>query len=222
MRRTCLALLALATIAAPSALAENQIWTAAGAKAKPFQNDRIELTFDADFRFQPDGELDTTELRPGIGYKLDDTFKLSGGYLWANVRQDGPDRREHRLWQQLSYDMAEALGGDIAGRTRIEQRQRENWDDTGWRWRQEFSFSRPLEGTPLTLKLSTDVHFELNETDWGQDPGFSENRAQAVMEWETHSGIVWEFGYLNQFSPARNGEASETNHHLVIGLSKEF
>lgn len=222
MKRPLPTLIFLAGIIAQAAAAENQIWTAAGMKAKPFNNEDVELTLDGDFRYQPDGDLHTVEIRPGIGYKINDRFKISGGYLWANVRRDGPDRREHRLWQQLSYDITESLGGELAGRSRIEQRQRKNFNDTGWRWRQEFSFSRPLEGSPFTLKLSTDLYFELNDTDWGQDTGFSENRAQALLEWETGSGIVWEAGYLNQFSPARNGEASETNHHIVVGLSKSF
>ena len=221
MRHTCIALTALACGLAPAAYAENQIWTAVGLKAKPFVNERIDLSFDSDFRYQPDGDLDTVELRPGIGYRLNDRFKVSGGYLWASARRSGPDRKEHRLWQQLSYDLTEGFGGEFAGRSRLEERRREGWDDTGWRLRQEFSFTRPLDGTPFDLTASTDLYFELNETDWGQTTGFTEARSQLLLGWDMNETVSWEFGYLNQFEHEKDAP-DNTNHHIVLGLTKSF
>ncbi len=221
MKRISFSLIALTCAAAPAAMAENQVWTEAGISAEPFANKAIDLDFDADLRYQPDGDLDTIELRPGIGYRLNDRFKISGGYLWASVRQDGPDRIEHRLWQQVSYDFTEAWGLEFDGRTRLEERRREGWNDTGVRLRQEFGVKRPLEGTPFELSLSTDLYFELNETDWGQVGGFTEARTEAKIEWEASDTVSWDFGYLNQFEYERNGP-DETNHHIVIGVSKDF
>ncbi|MFN3608235.1 MAG: DUF2490 domain-containing protein [Hyphomonas sp.] len=221
MHRISLSLMALASALSPAALAENQIWTAAGAGAKPFQNKAISLDFDADLRYQPDGDLDTIELRPGIGYRLNDRFKISGGYLWASARRDRPDRIEHRLWQQVSYDFGAAYGLEFDGRSRFEERRREGWNDTGVRLRQEFGVKRPLEGTPFVLSLSTDLYFELNKTDWGQAGGFTEARTEAKIEWDASETVSWEFGYLNQFEYDRSGP-DQTNHHIVVGVSKDF
>ena len=221
MQLRILALTALAVAAACPALAENQIWTAAGVSAKPFSNEAISLSFDADLRYQPDGDLDTIELRPGIGYRLNDTFKISGGYLWGSVRQDGPDRKEHRLWQQLSYDFGKAYGFEFDGRSRLEERRREGWDDTGWRLRQEFAAKRPLAGTPFDIALSTDLFFELNDTDWGQSGGFTEARSQLLLVWDISDDVSWELGYMNQFENER-GAPDETNHHIVLTVSRDF
>ncbi len=222
MRHTFFTLTALVlAMACPSAQAENQIWTAAGTSAKPFKNEAVSLTFDADLRYQPDGDLDTVELRPGVGYQLNDRFKVSGGYLWASVRQDGPDRREHRLWQQLGYDLGKTHGFEFDGRTRLEERRREGWNDTGWRVRQEFAVKRPIEGTPFDISLSTDLFFELNDTDWGQEDGFTEARSQLLLGWEMSDKVSWEFGYMNQFEN-EDGTGDETNHHIVISVSRDF
>ncbi|MBY9068309.1 DUF2490 domain-containing protein [Hyphomonas sp. WL0036] len=221
MKHTFLVLTALACCLSPTAMAENQIWTSASVKTKPFTDDRIELSLNSDFRYQPDGDLDTIELRPGIGYKLSKRFKVSGGYLWSSARRSGPDRKEHRLWQQVSYDIVDALGGEFSGRSRLEQRQREGWDDTGLRLRQEFGFDRPIEGTPFELKLSTDLYFELNETDWGQTTGFTEARSEILIGWDLTDTLDMEVGYMNQFENEKGGP-DNTNHHIVLGLSKRF
>jgi len=214
-------MMALACVLPSPAIAENQIWTAVGAGTKPFENKAISLDFDADLRYQPDGDLDTIELRPGIGYRLNDRFKISGGYLWASKRQTGPDRIEHRLWQQVSYDFGEAYGLEFDGRSRLEERRRDDWDDTGLRLRQKFGVKRPLDGTPFELSLSTDLFFELNDTDWGQDDGFTEARTEATIEWKASKTVSWDFGYMNQFENER-GSPDQSNHHIVIGVSKNF
>ena len=87
MKRTCLALAAIASAAAPTALAENQIWTSLDFKKKLASVPGVELTVASEFRFQPDGDLNTFAIRPGIGYKLNDTFKISGGYRYGDAAQ---------------------------------------------------------------------------------------------------------------------------------------
>lgn len=221
MRHVFLAMTALGCAAAPAASAENQIWTDFAVRAKPFANDRIELSLDTSLRFQPDGDLDTIEIRPGIGYKLDKRFRLSGGYLYGSTRREGPDRIEHRLWQQLNYDIAEYGTGKLSGRSQFEQRWREGAGDTGWRLRQQFSYTRPLEGTPFTLGISSDVFVELLETDWGTRPGFTENRARATLQWEVGQGTTFQAGYLNQYLN-RTGQPDDIHHHLYLAVSKRL
>ncbi|MFN4025528.1 MAG: DUF2490 domain-containing protein [Hyphomonas sp.] len=218
MRHVFLAMTALGCATAPVAAAENQIWTDLGVRTKPFSSDRIELSLDSGLRFQPDGDLDTIEIRPGIGYKLDNRFKVSGGYLYASTRRSGPDRVEHRLWQQLNYDIAQLGAGKLSGRSLFEQRRREGADDTGWRLRQQFSYNRALEGTPFTLALSTDIFVELLDTDWGARSGFSENRAKATLQWQSGRNTTWQAGYLNQYLE-REGRPDDSHHHLYLAVS---
>lgn len=221
MKRTCLALAAIASAAAPAALAENQVWTSFDIEKESAANPRVEYQLNAELRYQPDGDLDTIEIRPGVRYRLNDRFDLSGGYLFASSRRDGPDQREHRLWQQLSYDLFEAGDWEFSGRTRIEERWREGQDEMAWRLRQRVGFSHPIPGTELQFDLNSEAFIVLNDTGWTRS-GFQENRARATVEWETGKGLEWSVGYLNQFRNGTGGAEDETNHHIYIGLSAGF
>jgi hypothetical protein len=221
MKRTCLALAAIASAAAPAALAENQIWTNLELKTTPAALSRIELTVNTELRFSPDGDLSTFALSPGIGYRLNDGLKVAAGYRYGTTFRHGPDPREHRLWQQLSYDLFEAGAWEISGRTRLEERWREDADGTALRLRQRFSLSHPVPGTELEFEISNEAYFSLNETTWAPS-GFHENRARAAVDWKAGRGLEWSLGYLNQFRKGTGGSADETNHHLLIGLSAGF
>ncbi|MFN7179838.1 DUF2490 domain-containing protein [Hyphomonas sp.] len=221
MKRTCLALAAIASAAAPAALAENQIWTSLDLEKQSGTNPRIEYQLNTELRYQPDGDLDTIEIRPGVRYRLKNQLDLSGGYLYASSRRDGPDQREHRLWQQLGYDVFKAGDWEFSGRTRIEERWREGADGIGYRLRQRFGVSHPVPGTELQFDLNSEAFIVLNDTGWTRS-GVQENRARATVEWETGKGLEWSAGYLNQFRNGTNGSADETNHHLYIGLSAGF
>lgn len=220
MNRSPLPLLALLAALAPSAAAENQVWTSISLDTKPAEESPYKFELNTELRYQPDGELDTVEIRPGIAYALDNGVTLSGGYLYAQSERAGPDQIEHRLWQRVSYGLAEFGGGKFKGQTRMEERWREGADGTGMRLRQQFALERPISDV-FTLVLSDEVTVGLNETGWGNDKGFQENRAQAVIEWDT-GPATWEFGYLNQRRNGGNGADDDTNHHIVIGLSASF
>lgn len=206
---------------APAALAENQIWTTISLKKKPAADSAYEFELNNELRFQPDGDLDTIEIRPGVTRKLENGLSLSGGYLFASTRRAGPDRREHRLWEQVGYELGEVGGGKVAGRSKIEQRWREGADGTGWRLRQQVSWEHPIAGTDLKFNLSDEATLGLNETSWGNSKGLQENRAKAVVKWKAGKA-TWEVGYLNQYRNGVNGAADEDNHHLVLGLSSSF
>lgn len=219
-RSVSLAVAALA-FAAPAALGENQIWTALDLKKKSAADPRIEFELNTEMRYQPDGDLDATEIRPGISYKLDNGLKLSGGYLYSNTRRAGPDRREHRLWQQVAYDLGDLGKGKLSGRSKLEERWREGRGETGWRLRQQFAYEIPLGAGGLKLGLSDEATIGLNTTDWGHAEGLQENRAKAVVKWKTGKA-GWEMGYMNQYRNGVNGAEDQDNHHIVIALSVGF
>jgi Protein of unknown function (DUF2490) len=221
MNRIFLALAVAASCVAPGAFAENQIWTQIDLAKKLSRESQYEFSLTTELRYQPDGDLDTIEIRPGVTYEIRDGLSVSGGYLYASNRRQGPDRREHRLWQMVSYDLFSVGDGDVAGRSRIEERWREGESGTGWRLRQQFSYTHPIGDTDLKLALSDEVTMGLNTTDWGHSEGLQENRAKAVVKWKM-AGAGWEAGYLNQYRNGINGAADETNDHIFLGVSREF
>jgi len=221
MTRPFLLACAALALAAPVASAENQIWTNYELKKKPTDNVPVELTLNAEVRFEPDAEVSQVVLRPGIGYEVNDRLKISGGYRYGQSVRPGPDQIEHRLWQQAGYDLFSLGAADIAGRTRLEQRFREGRDGTGWRIRQQISLEHPLNSSGVKLSLSDEMLFGLNDTSWGSASGLQENRARATVKWKA-AGAGWELGYLNQFRNGANGAEDETSHHIFVGVSKDF
>ena len=222
MKRLSIALLACCSIATPAALAENEIRAGVGLDANPFSNRNLGLVLDIGSRFRMSGgDLARIELRPGLSYKVDERIRIAGGYYWGSTRQPGPDRIEHRLWQQASYDIGKGAGFQFAGRTRAEQRWRDGWNDTGLRIRQRVSAKYPIAGTNLSLEGSSEAFFELSNTDWGAHSGLGEWRNQIVVEWELSNQLSIEAGYLNVFENEQSGP-DETDHHIVIGLARSF
>jgi hypothetical protein len=221
MNRYCLLALTGLALSSGPALAENQIWTSYELKKSATDTFPLELTLNAEVRYEPDLVANQYVLRPGIGYKVNDRLKISGGYRYGQAVRDGDDQIEHRLWQQASYDLFEAGKFEFAGRTRLEQRQREGADGTGWRIRQQIAVERPLEGTGLTLVVSDEVFFGLEEAPWGNADGLQENRLRTNFKWKA-AGIGWEVGYLNQYRNGVNGADDTTDDHISLGISKSF
>lgn len=204
-----------------AAFAEDEIWTNYEFKKKPTGNIPVELTLNGEIRFEPDADVSQFVIRPGIGHKVNDWLKISGGYRYGQTIRPGPDQIEHRLWQQASYDLFSLGKTEFAGRTRIEQRFREGTDGTGWRVRQQFSLEHPLNDSGVKLALSDELIFGLNDTSWGSASNLQENRARATIKWKA-AGAGWDFGYLYQYRNRVNGAQDEHNDHIYVGVSKDF
>ena len=221
MKRTLLALAVAAASSAPGAFAENEIWTTYEIEKSATERFPIILSLNAEVRFEPDAVASQFVLRPGIGFEVNDRLEISAGYRYGQTVRDGDDQIEHRLWQQAEYDLFELGEVGIEGRTRLEQRQREGADGTGWRIRQRISLERPLEGTNLTLVVSDEAFVGFAEAPWGNADGLQENRARVEIEWEA-AGIGWEAGYLNRYRNGVNGAEDTIDHNVSLGISKEF
>jgi hypothetical protein len=215
MKRTFVAIAAVAASAAPGALAGNQIWIQADLEKSLPGEPRAALGLDTEMRYQPDGQLAAFVIRPKLSFEVNERLEVSGGYRYSQAIRTGADQIEHRLWQQAEYALFEAWGGEFSARTRLEQRYREGGSGTGWRVRQRIGLDYPLGGTALTLTLSEEIMLGLNTTVWGSDSGLQESRSRAGLEWMM-AGTEWELGYLQR---DRDGETSD---HIVIGVSKEL
>lgn len=226
MRR--LALLLLAALLAPTPAhaqdSDEGAWLAFAGQGRleGARASGLRWWFDAHARFFDDSDgFETSILRPGIGYDLGERATLWLGYAW--IRNDPPAGAfdEQRVWQQWTWGRAYGWGTPFL-RTRLEQRFDERGGDTGWRLRQFVRWTRPLsDGSRLGWRVWDEVFYDLNDTSWGQDVGFRQNRAFAGLGWALDGQLTLELGYLNQ-RLWRDGARDSSNHVLAITLLGNF
>jgi hypothetical protein len=177
--------------------------------------------FDGQMRFfEEDGGFGQSLVRPGVGYKLTDKLTLWSGYAWIHTETGtAPDTEEHRVWEQVTWSHNfDPTTLDL--RSRLEQRLMETGDDTGLRFRQQVAIHRPIGfASNFTWVVSDEFFFNLNDTDWGANSGFDQNRAFLGVGWKPSSKHVWriETGYLNQFIDRSSGDDT-CNHLLTMNL----
>ncbi len=172
--------------------------------------------FDGHARFFDDtGGFGQSIVRPGIGYALSDSVVLWAGYGWIRTSPvANQDFDEHRVWQQITW--SENLDPVSLGfRTRLEQRFLDTGSDTGWRLRQLVSMRRPLGCSPFTLVAWDELFIHLNDTDWGANAGFNQNRLFLGfgLKRDPASPYRVEVGYLNQFVNRRSRD--DLNNHIL-------
>ena len=177
-------------------------------------------------RWSDDGEhYSTTLLRPGLGYALSDRVSLWAGYTWIhNDPIGGTAFVGQDVWQQLLWNVPVA-GVTLTSRTRLEQRFREDFGETGWRLRQFVKATLPIAADgDLFLAAFDEVLHDVNDTAWGQRTGMRDNRAFAGLGWKFDAGGggsgAIEIGYLNQWLDRPGTDAM--NHLLAINLFLNF
>ncbi len=158
-------------------------------------------------------------IRGGLGYDLMEKLNLWLGY--AYITTDRPFARdpfdEHRVWQQLLWTKPFALG-TFMSRTRMEQRFMEIGNETGWRFRQFFKLTVPLEFAPDFMWVAyNEVFVDLNKTDWKPANGFDQNRFFTGLGYRFTPNIHTEIGYMNQFIRRKNNP-DFVNHNLSVNF----
>jgi hypothetical protein len=197
---------------------DRQVWTAVSFTGPVWEDSRLLMWFDGHARFSDDaGGLGVSILRPGLGWKVNDKVSLWSGYARVTSDTGSGDIEEDRFWQQSTYSLPGFLDGHVSGRTRLEQRWRDIGDGTGWRLRQSFRWSKQISETPLSLVLWNETFVAFNETDWGQQSGYDQNRAFAGVGFKMNERSQIDFGYLNNH--IRRSGPDTSNHNLVVSLS---
>jgi Protein of unknown function (DUF2490) len=169
--------------------------------------------------FNDAAKLGQSIIRPGLGYKLSDNVSIWLGYGWIATWPVGRDPTdEHRIWQQLSWSKPYSWG-NLATRTRLEQRFLSNGDDTGWRFRQFIKYTHPLFTERTYLSVWNEVFVNINSTDWGATSGFGQNRIFAGLGVfiDSKRHYRFELGYLNQFIDHKN-RTDRMNHLISASL----
>lgn len=203
--RTLLKVVLLSTVPCLPAIADTEddgrIWLNLNAQAQlPIEN--LNAYFEFQPRWREDGEeFDQRLIRPALFYKLTPQASVWLGY--ANVlthRLTTGTTDEDRLWQQFQYNHKLTNGITLQSRTRLEQRWLSNGDDVGHRVRQLFRVTRPFASLPdLSLVGWDEVFVNFNETDWGAQSGFDQNRAFIGLGYAFTPRLRVEAGYLNQY-----------------------
>ena len=184
-------------------------------------SNRLKWWFDGHLRLFDDLDgFGQSIVRPGLGWQLDDHSTLWAGYGWIHV---SPAIRaefdEHRVWQQWTWSK-EFDPFKVALRSRLEQRFLETGDDTGLRFRQFIRSQRSLGPcSPLLLVVWDELFFHLNDTDWGANRGFDQNRVFVGIGLKQFPSSRWrtELGYLNQ-AINTNGRPNIVNHIFALNL----
>jgi hypothetical protein len=168
-------------------------------------------------RFRDEGShFDQVLIRPAVIYDFNKQTSAWLGY--ANVITDPAGRKsfeEHRVWQQILHNFTPIGEIKIQSRTRLEQRFIENSHKTGHKIRQMLRITAPSGISPRLLLVAYDEYFlNLNDTDYGAERGFDQNRAFVGVNWALDNHMKLEVGYLNQYI---NGQRADSMNHVLSG-----
>ena len=203
---------------------DTQLWTAFAVNGPAGEDDnRFLLWFDAHARYSEDvTRLGVSIIRPGVGYKVNNRLSVWAGYAYVVSRADGRDNiTDNRIWQQATYKIASGPWGSLSGRTRVEQRFLSTGEDTGHRIRQNLRISKPIPDTKWTLTAWNEVFINLNDTDFGDEAGYGQNRAFVGANVALPNSLKLEGGYLYN-NIRRVGAENSNNSNISIALSAKF
>jgi len=177
---------------------EFQIWNAllGTANTSP-RTPRLKLWLDVHARR---GDDDVVAIfRPGAGVQVSSWLTFWLGYAWVPVWTEAPDppRNEHRFWQQVTLSFSNEHGLSFQSRSRFEFRFVEDGDDIGFRFRQFVRLNyQPSTRSPLGIALWDELFLAFNDTDWGQQGGFDQNRLFVGPFFKATDWARFEAGYL--------------------------
>lgn len=162
-------------------------------------------------------------IRPGFGYSISENMSIWAGYARLRARsKSGNVVDENRYWQQLSWTAGNWAGGRVTMRTRIEQRSVSAGEDVRHVLRFQTKYVRKLGGNGETsLVIGLEPFVDLNDTDWGGDSGFGQNRTFLGFGRRLSKNLSLEAGYMNQFIWVDGGE-DRVNHLATLHFKIAF
>lgn len=185
---------------------------------------RWRYAFDTQYRYfdRADG-LTTVLVRPSIGYELWPGLAVFAGYgYFESELADGSNRRENRVFEQLSWSALRRDWGTLSLRTRLAQRYIEGGNDVGLWVRQMIRLDVPVGVTRNhRFVLSLEPFFNLRDTDWGAESGFLQNRSFVGLNVKAAKRLRIEAGYMNLYVRRRSAE-NLANHLLVVNFRVEL
>ena len=206
---------------AAHAQSDNQLWTAVFSNGPLTEDNRLYLWFDSHARFSENASrLGVSIIRPGIGYRLSSKLTLWAGYARVVNRADGrADINEDRIWQQATYPILKGSFGQLVARTRLEQRMLSTGTETSHRLRQSVRWLKPLDGK-WSVTAANELFLNLNETSFGIQSGFDQNRLFIGLRLRASKTIRVEGGYL--MNHLRRNNITTVNHNASLSIIAPF
>jgi hypothetical protein len=168
--------------------------------------------------------FDLLFFRPAIYYELSKKTSIWLGYLYGQTYSspNPATATEHRLWQQLLTGFDFDNGIKVKSQTRFEQRTFEGSNDIAYRFRQKVGVYIPSSFHPkLRYAFYDEVHFYLNNTDFGAVKGFEQNRFFLGLDWKMNDELNIEGGYMNQYF-YRSNQPDIVNHVIQVLYTWNF
>lgn len=157
-------------------------------------------------------------LRPAIGWEVSDRVSVYQGYAHViEPLENGPDRTEDRLFQQVTWNVGKLGTVEIQSRTRLEQRWRSDGDGMSLRARQLVRVEQPLAPGDKRLAMvgSIEGFAGLTSAEWRGTTGFDQVRTFVGLEIPLAGSSTIEAGYLNQTRDAP-GRRVDMTHVLSL------
>lgn len=162
-------------------------------------------------------------IRPGLGYKINDTTSIWAGYAWAPTSTPfvSVPFDEQRVWQQLLWSDKFSFG-KVTARSRLEQRMAPRLgDDVAVRYRQLLKLAVPLTFAPgFSFIVQDEVFVGLNTNDWRARRGIDNNRFFTGIGYAINKNVTTEVGYMNHYLIRRG--ANLMDHILSANLFLNF
>ena len=198
-----------------------QFWGTAGVTV-PIAG-RLSGGFDLSLRTGDNNpRLSTTFIRPSLGYRISKALSARIGYVRIVVHPSGTAAvQENRIYQEVTWNVGKALGGNLALRSQIEERMVEGRRDTGLRVRERVRYARVLTEKGLSLVLSSEWLFALNSTDYGARAGFDQTRNFLGINVALDKYASIEAGYMNRYA-LRRGAPDRDDHIFPVTLAYRF
>ncbi|TRD12225.1 DUF2490 domain-containing protein [Erythrobacter insulae] len=176
---------------------------------------------EAQERFTQDADrLGQLLLRSFVGYRLNETATVGGGYAYILTDPVGPAQiNEHRIYQEVTLTLINTEDGvKLTSRNRFEQRFFEEDGETGLRYRNQVQLTAPIS-EKTNLVLYTEPFIGVNETRFNRG-GVALWRNFAGVSFPVAKGVSFTPGYLNQYV-VRSGE-DRMDHVANFGVTARF
>lgn len=160
--------------------------------------------------------------RIALGYSLTDLATLWAGYTWLPTQNIGkPYVSQQDVWPGFRYFMPTEFGS-LTFRTLVETNFLRG-DQVRVRPRQMIRFMHPLSFEPRLNVIGWDeVFVRINDTPWGGQAGFDQNRAFAGLGWIVNPNFRTELGYMNRYSDDASHHNNGMNHLIMGSLFINF
>lgn len=199
-----------------------QQWLQLGAKVD--LSDKFVLSDEIVARFSDDrGGLYEIENSLLLGYRVAEKAVLWAGYVHSpNYAAGDFTVMEHRIREQLTVDDFARIGtASLSGRLRLEQRWRDGVGGTAWRARPYVKVTLPVGGGGMSLNLTEEAFFNLNNTAFQEKDGLERLRTAATIGLSLTKALKLETGYLNQHRFVSGGPDTD-DHVITASLGYSF